>query len=157
MRSRLGIPFLVLVSLVASSAGRAEPVGSIRVTDRGPFRVWNGFDADAPRGSGQRVLAVAGAMKSIRVTYAASMSAPQVTTGAGFAEIVPGPGTVIDFGGPRDDCHSDTIVYCSNDPIRNYPPGTILCMCTRQPGAICCTADTGVLLPRSMTPIDIDL
>jgi hypothetical protein len=147
---------LIVLSSLWTAVSHAEPARSIRVADRGPFKIWNGLDGDAPRGSGRRVLAVSGATKSFRVNYSASMAPPHVRTGIGHAEIIAGPGTTIDFGGPRGDCYSDRIVYCMNGPISGYPPGTILCMCTVQTGATCCTSDTGILMPK-MIPIDVEL
>ena len=146
----LGIAF-VLVSLVIQGAARADQVRSIRVTDRGPFQVWNGVDGENAA-SGARVLAIIGPTKSLRVNYNASMAPPQVSIGRGFADVVAGPGTAMTFGGPDRDCYFNRILSCTNRPIQGVPSGAILCMCTLQENTICCTSDTGVytdvMVPR---------
>lgn len=143
-KSTVAGAFAIILFLVAtSSAARAEAVGAIRVTDRGPFQVWNGVDADVP-GSGARVLAVIGPAKSIRVNYTSSMPAPQVLMGSNWVEIAAGAGTAFTFGGRDQDCYDRFILMCINKPIEGVPPGAILCYCKGQDDAICCTSDTGI-------------
>lgn len=130
LRSRLASSVVLLTSIFGvGSAVRADQVGKIRLTDRGPFQIWNGVDADAPRGSGNRVLAVIGATKSLRVNYAATMIPPQVKLGQGWADVVAGPGTAMTFRGPDRDCYPRTILLCKSGPIGGVPPGAILRMC----------------------------
>jgi hypothetical protein len=156
MKSRgPGATFLVLLAL-ATTAARAEPVASIRLTDKGPFQVWNGVDGDAPPASGQRVLAVIGATKSLRVNYTASMTPPRVSMGRGWADIVAGPGTAMTFAGPDHDCYSNMILYCTNHPIQGAPPGAIVCMCIYKAGSVCCSSDTG-FYSKGMVAIDSQL
>ncbi|HEX4824367.1 MAG TPA: hypothetical protein VFV19_08645 [Candidatus Polarisedimenticolaceae bacterium] len=132
-----------------------DHVDKIRIADEGPFQVWNGNDGDAPI-QGTRLLAVIGARKSLRVSYSASMPPPQVQMGEGWAEVVAGAGTAMTFSTPESDCVLDTILWCTSGPFTNLPPGTIVCMCTRTDGSICCTSDTGIY-PKRMIPIEGDL
>ena len=153
IQSRLCSLLLFLYCVVGlGTAARAEQVGKIRLTDRGPFQVWNGIDADAPLGSGNRVLAVIGTTKSLRVTYAATMNPPQVKMGQGWVDVLAGSGTAMTFSGPDRDCYPRTILLCKSGPIGGIPPGAILCMCTGSEDTICCTSDTGIyydnMIPR---------
>jgi hypothetical protein len=141
---------LVLVSLLIAGAARADQVSSIRLTDRGPFQVWNGVDGENAA-SGARVLAIIGPTKSLRVNYNASMAPPQVSIGRGFADIVAAPGTGLNFEGRDTDCRNDLILWCTNQPITGAPAGSIVCMCVGRFGSICCSSDTGIytnMIPR---------
>jgi hypothetical protein len=130
-------------------------VDKIRLTDSGPFQVWNGFDADS-QNPGARVLAVIGAKKSLRVNYTGSMQPPQVTMGPGWVDVVAGQGTALTFSGPKSDCHYNQILWCTNRPFNNLPAGTLVCMCTGSSDSICCSSDTGIF-PKSIVPIGGDL
>jgi|WetSurMetagenome_2_1015567.scaffolds.fasta_scaffold182833_1 hypothetical protein len=146
----LGMVAVLLLSILAAGSARADQVTSIRMTDRGNFQVWNGVDGENAA-SGARVLAVIGPRKSLRVNYNASMAPPQVSVGRGFVDIVAAPGMGLSYSGRDTDCHSDLILYCTNRPIRGAPAGSIVCMCVRQWGSICCSADTGIygdIVPR---------
>jgi len=127
-------------------------VAKIRITDDGPFQIWDGVDADSSN-PGARVLAVIGPKKSLRVNYTAAMPAPQVSMGAKWVDIVAGDGTAMTFSGPKVDCYSDTILWCTTKPVQGIPPGRMLCYCTHQPESVCCTSDTGIF-PKSMVPRD---
>jgi hypothetical protein len=143
------VAVLAVVSIV-SGAARADQVGSIRLTDRGPFQVWNGADADVPGGNA-RVLAVIGPTKSLRVSYSASMAPPQISVGRGWVDVVAGPGTAMTFAGRDRDCYINRILSCTNRPIQGVPSGAILCMCVMQEDTLCCTSDTGIYTD-SMVP-----
>ena len=138
---RTAVASMLILAFSAGGRTFAGDYSSLRIHDDGAFQVWNGIDAEA-RGERTLVLAVIGTHKSVRIHYAPDEPAPAVRFGPGWADIVAGNGTAVSMA--DSDCHPGLILYCTNEPIRGVPPGTIVCMCTRgNPDNECCEGDTG--------------